>query len=249
MAITNGDLFRIALDINKRDSKGMAVTPDTIGFYLDWAQRQYFEQEFMKYESSRRIGDTLLPFVVRGSLALTTPRSLPSDYKHVINARVNYAVSSERVDIVTIPEYEERRDNVLTAPSGTSPVMYLYRGSADKIDTAYKYHLDTGSSTPVTVTLTYLRVPPSCIFDYYINAEGEVVYLDEKDDYALGTDEEYRDGTDSGTVSSISKELWWNDHDKLKILEMVLMKLGVKMENGAVMQYSGMQIQTNQVQP
>jgi hypothetical protein len=248
--MNNNDLLQIALDICKKDSKGMAVSPDTFGYYLDWSQRQYFEQEFAKYASTRRVEDTLLPFVIQTTLS-SSPFVLPTDYKHAISAIATYSGLSGNypIDMVTHSEYLERMDNNLTAPSAKNPVMYFYRGALDLIEDRFRIKFDAGESVVLsTMVLVYLRTPHACIFDYYIDAEGEVVYLEEDAEYTLQANEEYRAGDTSGTFTSISKELWWNDHDKLKVLEMALIKMGVKMENNAVMQYAGMLNQTNAVQ-
>ncbi len=252
MSITNGDLFKIALDICKKESKGNAVSPDTFGYYLDSGQRQFFEQEFAKYASTRRVEDTLLPFFIKTDVSAAS-LVLPEDYKHAVSAIATYSGVSKTypVDMVTHSEYLDRVNNSLTEPSLKNPVMYFYRGEDEYIDDQYNIEFDGGDGTLSSISLMYLRTPPACIFDYYIDSEGGVQYLGESSTYTLSVDgdEEYRDGTISGEVTSISKELWWNDGDKLKILELALLKIGVKMENNAVMQYAGMITQTNQAQP
>jgi hypothetical protein len=253
MSITNGELFSIGLDLCKKESKGRALDPDTWGYYLDWSQRQYFEQEFAKYESTRRVSDTLLPFVIKTTLSYSS-KYLPENYKHIISAIVTYSEvdGSYPIDVVTIEEYMDRTGNSLLESTYSDPLMYVYRSVGDDPLIRFRYELDVGDvATPDVISFAYLRNPPACIFDYYIDVEGEIQYLDELESYTLAVDgsEEYRDGSTTGTFVSISKELWWNDSDKLKILEMALMKIGVKMENGAVMQYAGMLNQINQAQP
>lgn len=253
MSITNGELFSIGLDFCKKESKGRALDPDTWGYYLDWSQRQYFEQEFAKYESTRRVSDTLLPFVIKTTLPYSS-KYLPENYKHIISATVTYSEvdGSYPIDVVTIEEYMDRTGNSLLESTYSDPLMYVYRSVGDDTLIRFRYELDVGDvATPDVISFAYLRNPPACIFDYYIDVEGEIQYLDELESYTLAVDgsEEYRDGSTTGTFVSISKELWWNDSDKLKILEMALMKIGVKMENGAVMQYAGMLNQINQAQP
>lgn len=257
MSITNGELFSIGLDLCKKESKGRALDPDTWGYYLDWSQRQYFEQEIGKYASTSRVEDSLLPFLIRKTIPVAS-LVLPDDYRFHVGSTAHYVVAPSTavpIDRVTYEEWLERTGNTLLTPSDTHPVMYFYKGDSDDVDeyadTVYNIEFDAGGTVLSYITMAYIKDPPACIFDYYIDVEGEIQYLDELESYTLAVDgsEEYRDGSTTGTFVSISKELWWNDSDKLKILEMALMKIGVKMENGAVMQYAGMLNQINQAQP
>lgn len=245
--MNNFSLYTILLDILKKEGKGMSITPDAVGYYLDWSSKQYFEQECVKYESTRRVGDSLLPFLRRTTIDGAS-LTLPSNYKHAIACDVIWDEYSEApADIVTCLEYQDRRDNNLILPTVTNPVV-CFMSEEDEYG-AITHTIDVYPSTLDEIRLTYLKQPKACIFDYYINAEGDVVYLEGGESHTLGEDEEYSDGTATGTVVGTSQELEWNDHDRLKILEGVMLKLGVKMDNGAVMQYAGMLNQVNQAQP
>lgn len=243
----NEDLWNIALDICKKEGKGMAVDPYSWGYYLDWGQKKYYELEFSKYEQTRRVGDSLLPFLREETLE-STDLDLPTDYGHLIGAEITWDDdTSDVADIVTYPEYLERKGNNLLEPTEDDPVVYLT--SEEDEYGAITSSINISPSGYDSVDIVYLKTPATCVFDYYIDDEGEVVYLDPNTSYTLQTDEEYRDGTASGAVDSISSELEWNDMDKLKILEMALIKIGVKLENNAIMQYAGMLDQVNKAQP
>ena len=245
--MNNGELYALALDFLKKEGKGLSVDPFTFGYYSDFASKRYFDQEFSKYEGTRRVGDVLLPFLRTSSID-SGSLELPSTYRHAISCDVVWdEYDSTEADIVTQAEFLERRGNNLLLATEDYPLVY-FMSEEDEYG-AITHDIIVSPTGFDSIDLVYLKAPQSCIFDYYINAQGEIIYLDEDEIHTLLTDEVYRDGTESGQVVSISKELEWADNDKLRILEMVLMKLGVKMENGAVMQYASGLNQINQITP
>jgi hypothetical protein len=95
------------------------------------------------------------------------------------------------------------------------------------------------------VEFVYLRLPATPVYDYYISAEGEHIYMAPGTTHALLAGEEYpTTGATTGTVTSLSVELEWNDTNKLDILSLVMSMLGINMREGALQQFAEMSKQT-----
>lgn len=75
-------------------------------------------------------------------------------------------------------------------------------------------------------------------FDYYIDSNYKVNYLYNGQVHTLGANEMYRDGTTAGSVTGVSHELKWRDHDKVNIITMILEKLGIAMQSPDITQYA-----------
>jgi hypothetical protein len=131
------------------------------------------------------------------------------------------------IDVVTDEEWMFRRYDELTKPSSTYPIA--------KITGEYLYVLPEDIDR---VLLNYLKQPTDPYFDYYTDANYNIQYLAASASYTLQTSEVYRDGTSSGTVTSATVELEWDDGEKIKILHRILAKMGVSMDEQLVAKYA-----------
>jgi hypothetical protein len=131
------------------------------------------------------------------------------------------------IDIVTDEEWVGRRHDALTIPTEDYPIGKL---SGDYLYIAPREVED--------VVLFYLRKPTDPVFDYYIDVNLNIVPMAVSSSHTLGTGEVYRDGTTTGSKTSTTVELEWEDIDQIKILHRILAKLGVSMDEQLVAQYA-----------
>jgi hypothetical protein len=86
--------------------------------------------------------------------------------------------------------------------------------------------------------LSYIRIPVTPIYDYYMDQYGTEVCMAASTTHALGTGEIGSLGQTSGTVSSLTVELEWDDYVHPQIAIRILEKLGVSLRESDIIQYS-----------
>ncbi len=224
--MTNNDLYKSLLNILRKESKGLAVSPDAFTDYLKVENLALFNEYCKGIEVSQKVSDALRVFKTSSTRTLTTGSvSAPSDYAHLTAMHVGG--DTILIDQVTDEEWVFRQDDELTQPTASYPIGRL-------ADT----NIYVLPNTITSITVLYIRNPTEPYFDYYTDANYKVQYLTAGQVYALQTSEVYRDGTSSGSVTSISVELEWEDLDKIKILHRILTKFGISMDEQLVAQYA-----------
>ncbi len=69
----NVDLYKMALNLTRKDRKGNAFSVGEFNRYLQMANQEYYSQQLTKYEMSQLLTDSLGPFAVTGeSITVTT---------------------------------------------------------------------------------------------------------------------------------------------------------------------------------
>jgi hypothetical protein len=96
------------------------------------------------------------------------------------------------------------------------------------------------------VEFVYVRFPVVPVYDFYISAELEHIYLEPGIVHTLLPGEEGSAGQTSGTVQSLSVELEWNDANKLDCASLILSMLGINQREGALQQFAEMSKATGQ---
>jgi len=81
------------------------------------------------------------------------------------------------------------------------------------------------------VDFIYIRRPVTAFFDYYISPTDGVVYMPVGTTHLLVSGEEYRDGTTTGTVTSQSVELDFNEEMHPEYLLEVLKLMGINLRD------------------
>ena len=84
---------------------------------------------------------------------------------------------------------------------------------------------------------TYLRKPLTPVYDYYIDANANEVYLLTGTSHTLTTDETGSAGQTSGTVTSLTVELDWDELFHVVFCNEVLSRVGINLKDGMVEQY------------
>ena len=227
----NHDLYKLTLTILRKEGSGNIIKPDRFTELLKQCHHEYYTQEYDKWDVTQKVHDSLRPFLVVDDTATFTTGvedldDLAYSYRHISSARVT--TDDTPIDIVTPLEWNYRMDDELTQPTLEDPVMIVdtdaLRIRPSSITEAYVTYLKEADNEP--------------FYDYYIDANRNVQWMGVNGaTYTLGANEVYRDGTTSGTVTSINRELEWADKDKINILSFIIEKLGVSLQGG-ITQYA-----------
>ena len=234
----NGQIYDFVTTILRKEKEGSALTPERYNLMLNESMWEKCNDEYKKYELSQVITDTLSQLKATSDIAVTgtgeydlSGLTSPDEYWHPSALRYDDSGTTRTVEIVTDIEYTLRVGSVLLQPDSYYPIAKFYRnGSGTEV-----IQFDPLAST--TVTFDYLRKPTDPFYDYYYNANDELVYLQPGASYTLQAGEEYRDGTTSGTVNSISVELPFPEGDRLDVAYMILQKLGIPVKEQMAVQY------------
>lgn len=234
----NGQIYDFVVTILRKEKEGSALTPERYNLMLQESMWEKANDEYKKYELSQVITDTLRELKTLEVINISGNgeydlSGLTYEYWHP--SSLYYEDASLNlcfIEIVTDLEWAERVTSTLLAPDYTYPICKFVRNSTG--DYIIKFEPLTGFST---VSFDYLRKPAEPFYDYYYDANDELVYLEPGVMYTLQAGEEYRDGTTSGTVTSISVELPFPDGDRLDVAYMILQKLGIPVKEQIAVEY------------
>ena len=179
------------------------------------------------------------------AIALTTGAGdLPDDYERIIG--MPYTISGSiftKVDEITELELPERSSDELTKPTTEHPICIIGGVVSEKS------RIQVYPNSIASVSINYLKLPVVPFLDYYINANGLYTYLDEG---ATGINVPagavYSDGRAGPiTVSSLTKDLEWHEHQTPIIINIILQKAGIILNDQTAIQY-GIAKQTKEEQ-
>jgi len=240
-----GDLYEMLLMRLRKDKKG-SVSPEEFEGFARWRNIDYYNKMFVNESSTKYNEDSLKPFYVpyediqvdqnavtkyyEGALS-----ELPEDspYGHWINLWINdqgaepghvYDLTDMTwVDIVTETELPDRLTNAITGPSADHPIGHFS-------NTKLYVHGIAASGFGI---LTYYKLPDDPYFDYYVDAYGTITYLTEGQlSYTLKAGEMARDGSVAGeAVISASKDIEWEDHDAMNLLDMIVSDVSIALSD------------------
>lgn len=162
--------------------------------------------------------DQIIQFKKKATVSFSSGiATLPNDYFRYETARV--ASAYEPVEILSSAELSKRIGNAIDEPDALFPAGEFI---GDKF---YIY-----PTTITAATLIYWRYPATPIFDYYIDANGEIVPLAEGATHLLGAGEVGSAGQTSGTtVSSLTVEHEWGGDSAIDITWIILQLMGINL--------------------
>lgn len=226
----NGEIFKNINTIIRKEKEGQTISPDQFTELLQMCSWEKANADFNLFELNQVIADSLRLLETEQTVTITSGTgdiSSLTDYWHAINATHTGGTDPITViDIVSDVEYYAYLTSYLCQPTVDYPVLTISGNSLKVLPT-----------TITSVALRYLKSPSTPFFDYYYDANDVIQYLTPGQSYTLQAGEEYRDGTTSGGVTSISVELSFPEGERLQVLYMILSKIGIALNEQDAVEY------------
>jgi hypothetical protein len=229
----NGSIYNAINTIIRKESIGGNFAPEEMTEMLILTMHEKNNADFKQYETHQIITDSLRNLEATATITLTTGvGALPSDYWHIKSNGI--IVSSYSADIVTDKEWLDRFYNKATVAKVWCPMARIIGTNIQVFPTA------------ANCVIEYLKTPTSPYFDYYHDANDQIIYLPQSTAYTLKTGETYID-KDDGTVRVVgytissgenkSVELHFPESDRIDVMYRILQKLGVSLNEQLKLQY------------
>jgi hypothetical protein len=232
------DVRRYIDRLSKKEQKGNIIDGDDFNIFANIAQSEHLDSVKRKADETSNILDSLSKFVYLYTANNDSnghynyPVSTGLVYLKLISAERAYGSEFKKCDILTGEEYAERNSNSLTLPTGKSPCVVYDQ-------TGFKFYPET----PASIRLMYYRKPLGLFLDWYVNANDEIIYLSVGGSHTLTTDEEYSDGTTTGTKTSKTVDFEWpDDSDRIAIANRILVKYGIPTTNNLAIELGSSEI-------
>jgi hypothetical protein len=148
------------------------------------------------------------------------------DYGYWLSLITNYNSKTKSIDILTDQELDDRRTNSLSLPLDEYPAAIINNNLINI------YPNDITSAE-----FTYLRKSLTPIYDYYIDANANEIYLQPGTSHTLEGGEIGSAGQTSGGVDSNTVELDWDELFHVAFCNEVLSRVGINLKDGMVEQY------------
>jgi hypothetical protein len=244
--------------VANKEQSGNTLTPVEFNKVLQVCNLKYFKKKVglpeeyqpgmplprQQFEITQSNSDSLSPFKKFMGQNDTDPlyidsagyATLPSDYYYHSSCSYIEAINKPDctpelkpriVEVVTDAQWDVIMSSPIRPPSKKYPIMNYQSGFIRFAPVDLKQ-----------VSFIYLRYPTTPCYDYYIDAYGGYIYLQEGQKYTLQTGEQGSSGQTSGTVTSLSRELEWNEIGKIDIANLVLQHIGINLREGQLFQYS-----------
>lgn len=234
----NGQVYDFVVTILRKEKNGSALDPTKFNLMLYEGMWEKLNSEYRRFELSQIITDCLISLKTSVVISITSGGEYlldglvsPNEYWHPTSLNYDDSGTIRKIEIVTDLEFNERISSSLLLPDGTYPIAKFCRNtSGDEI-------IKFDPLASVSVNFDYLKIPVTPFYDYYINANDEIIYMSPGTDHTLTAGEIYRDGTSSGLVSSISVELPFPDSCRIEVAYLILEKLGIPIREQFAVEY------------
>ena len=240
--MTLGDIYGYLNTMLKKHSSGNSYSPDQFNYILTVENVKFFNhqiEQIQKYANSDKdFRESLLASKLLRPLLSTeniTPTTGVYDLTGLSDTFVHWASAIttavyngriRRVDLITQNEFEKRQTNLLSPPIKHNLVAIL---AGDNVTI---YPTDDGQ-----IALTYVKLPSTPIYDYYIDGNRNKIFMTEGSSHVLSGSEVGSAGQIAPTeVSSLTIEFDYGQEFYPMIAEYLLSSLGVRTKNQLVFQ-------------
>jgi len=139
-----------------------------------------------------------------------------------------YRGASRGIDLISDTELRNRKTNMLAPQLEDFPAAQI-NGSIIKVF----------PSDIATANFSYLKIPATPVYDYYLDANQNIVYLAVNATHVLTTGEIGSSGETAGqTVTSKTVELEWNTVFHAEFANELLEKVGINLKDDRIRAYS-----------
>jgi hypothetical protein len=229
----NDGLNYINFMVNKENSGGN-LDPKRFGYVLQAVNIELFNQkvaEAQMYALQNKVpfDETIDSFKILREFRAESTITFTSgtynltaltSYSYWVRMLTQYNGFNREVELVTDKELINRRSNLLGKKLQEYPAAKII-GNLIKI-----YPTDIA-----TAEFTYLNRPATPIFDYYLDANQNMIYFPAGTNHTLATGETGSANQTSGTINSLTVELSWNPDYHMDFFNAVLMKLAANLQN------------------
>lgn len=258
-----GQILDIVNFITNKEQSGNTFSPVQYNTMLPVADKELYDyylgkveeyqipirQARVSFESTQRITESLRPFKKVNPCLLVGSDGvaiLPSDYQQIsyfgnfvysVNG-CETTVTPVSVNVLTSEQFIKMKGSMAYTPTQEYPIV-------DFQNTFCRF-------APVnlqSVEICYYIKPITPVYDYYIDANGDNIYLPQGTTHRLLVGEEYpRTGQTyvvgvNTDITGQSVELLWNDIDQLKIVRRLLGFIGINLSDQMVENYAAMKIE------
>lgn len=234
--MNNGQIYNTVVALLRKEARGNIVKPERFTSLLQLCHWELYNAEYQKYKDSKDYLSSLRPFIVTGESITVIDgefaiSGLAKGFQHLISARV--ANGGYTCDIVTPDKFDNFYDDPLMGGISSNPLMTVD-------GTNLKIHPIT--TTPgQSIKVSYLKKPDNDpYFDYYIDSNRNIQYIEEGATLNVPSGAVYRDGS-TGPITegtSLSYDLVWDDPEISIIINMMLAKLGVTLSEPSLVKYA-----------
>jgi len=224
------EMISLVRFISNKSQRGNAYTPADFNLSLKDVNLKLLSEYLKGWSPGMPIPSEILKFVthVPAGTLVTGVYTLPADFRILTDRTLACQISSKTRQVDLMPASEAR---ILRAHGfrslGHQPVGVI-EGST----------ITVYPTNATELQLSYIRIPVTPIYDYYMDQYGTEVCMAASTTHALGTGEIGSLGQTSGTVSSLTVELEWDDYVHPQIAIRILEKLGVSLRESDIIQYS-----------
>ena len=242
--IYTSEFYQIFLDAIRADSRGLSVSVDEFNRMLRMTNQEYYDDLIDNFEVNTHVTGDLAYFKTHNyaiSLSLSGDAkvgNLPANYYYLIGKPrvVNTAGLTRRVDLVTTYEDAVREEDYLTMATETHPTATI-----GGLSPTYDLQIRVKPTTLTTIYIDYFRTIDAPYLDYYVsNTTLNNTYLSETlTPQSVPSGYTYRDGTVGGTgvtVTSLTKDMLWDNSDIPMLLAKMLKKAGVQLPDELLIQ-------------
>lgn len=240
--MTLGDIYGYLNTMLKKHSSGNSYSPDQFNYILPVENIKFFNhqiEQIRQYANTDKdFTEALLSSKLLRPLLVTenvTPTTGVYDLTGLANTFVHWASGIttavysgriRRIDVIPQNELEKRQTNLLSLPIKHNLVAVL---AGDNVTI---YPTDVGE-----IALTYVKLPSTPVYDYYIDGNRNKIFLAEGDSHVLSGSEVGSAGQVAPTeVTSLTNEFDYGQEFYPMITEYLLSKLATRTKDQLLLQ-------------
>ena len=160
-----------------------------------------------------------------GSFDLTT---LTNTYAYWLSLIAHYNGEDRQIELLPDKIFADRRTNIITSRKIKKYPIAMTEGNNIKVL----------PNDITTAEFTFMKKPATPVYDYYYDANANLIYLAVGASHTLTGGEVGSAGQTSGTVTSNTVELEWNSLFHVEFCNEVLAKVGIALKDEQLRTYA-----------
>jgi hypothetical protein len=177
----------------------------------------------------------LSAFLVSQGISQGTPCKIP-DWGYWSSMTTIYNGQTKKVDLLNDSDWSLRMSNLLSLPIENYPIARIVN-LIESGPVQVKY-IEVLPNNVQEILVNYYKIPSTPVYDYYIDASYNEVYLPAGSTHTLTSGQTGSAGQTSGTVTSLTVELEWDSLHHIEFCNEVLKKVAPNLKDQQIAAYA-----------